>query len=43
MNTIQEAELISYSGIIFSSGDGLIHEAVNGLKKREDYEKVIIK
>jgi sphingosine kinase len=39
INSIKQ-ELLSYRGIITVSGDGLPHEALNGLFQRNDWSEV---
>merc|ERR1712137_1479166 len=35
---VDKIQIGMYSGIICVSGDGLIHEVINGLMRREDWE-----
>jgi sphingosine kinase len=38
---VQEIELNNYDGIVTVSGDGLMHEVVNGLMNRDDWNEAI--
>jgi len=40
LNAVKEAELEQYSGIVTVSGDGLIHEVMNGLSQRKDWNEI---
>jgi len=38
---VKTVDLSKYDGIVIVSGDGLIHEVINGLMEREDWEEAI--
>merc|ERR1712136_374571 len=38
---VKTVDLSKYDGIVIVSGDGLIHEVINGLMERDDWEQAI--
>merc|ERR1719495_126439 len=40
LNQIKDMSLDDYSGVVIVSGDGLIHEVLNGLCAREDWQRI---